>query len=209
MKTNKRLLLSHSAADALRNYETLSLHAQSQTPTGVKLVGKLAPGGVGAEPHRSTIKELVFSAFAKAFPGNLTTKRALWRDLDRLVRSISQGNEVPPSEMLKFMEKTVGNLGFRELDRKGSEERSRKRAFTQRIVMALFGGVAVIGPMLIMTLHPSRNTSLITVSLATFLFALLLANIAKDSAGKDVLGVTAAYAAVLVVFVGTSGAPGG
>ena len=106
------------------------------------------------------------------------------------------------------MEKTVGNLGFRELDQKGREERSRKQVFTQRIIMALFGGAAVIGPMLIMTLHPSRNTSLITVSLATFLFALLLAIVAKDSAGKDVLAATAAYAAVLVVAVGTSMAPG-
>ena len=117
------------------------------------------------------------------------------------------GNGMPPSEILKYMEQTVGNVGFRELDQKGREERSQKRAFTQRIVMALFGGAAVIGPMLIMTLHPSRNTSLITVSLATFLFALLLAVVAKDSAGKDVLGATAAYAAVLVVFVGTSTAP--
>lgn len=73
--------------------------------------------------------------------------------------------------------------------------------------MALFGGAAVIGPMLVMTLHPSRNTSRITVSLATFLFALLLAIVAKDSAGKDVLAATAAYAAVLIVFVGTSMAP--
>lgn len=73
--------------------------------------------------------------------------------------------------------------------------------------MAMFGGVALIGPMLIMTLHPSRNTSLITVSVSTFLFAPLLAFIASDSAGKDVLGATAAYAAVLVVFVGSSMPP--
>lgn len=75
------------------------------------------------------------------------------------------------------------------------------------MVMAIFGGAALIGPMLIMTLHPSRNTSLITVSVATFLFALVLAIIANDSSGKDVLGATAAYAAVLVVFVGTSTTP--
>jgi len=68
----------------------------------------------------------------------------------------------------------------------------------------MFGGLALIGPMLIMTLHPSRNTSLITVSVATFLFALLLALLARDSTGKDVLGATVAYAAVLVMFVGTS-----
>ena len=65
--------------------------------------------------------------------------------------------------------------------------------------MAMFGGVALIGPMLIMTLQPSLNTSLITVSIATFLF------VASDSAGKDVLATTAA--AVLVVLVGTNMTP--
>ena len=115
--------------------------------------------------------------------------------------------EFPTEEVLHLMEKTFGNLGFRELDQKGREERSQKNALTQRIIMALFGGVALIGPMLIMTLHQSRNTSLITASVATFLFALLMAFAARDSAGKDVLAITAAYAAVLVVFVGTSTAP--
>lgn len=70
--------------------------------------------------------------------------------------------------------------------------------------MAMFGGVALIAPMLIMTLHPSRNTSLIATSLATFVFALILAVGANISAGNDVLAATAAYAAVLVVFVGTN-----
>ena len=51
-----------------------------------------------------------------------------------------------------------------------------------------------------MALHPSLNTSLITTCIATFLFALALAVGAEDSSGKDVLGATAAYAAVLVVF---------
>ena len=114
---------------------------------------------------------------------------------------------MPPKDVLQLMEKTFGNLGFRELDQKGREERSQKNALTQRIIMALFGGIALIGPMLIMTLHQSRNTSLITASVATFLFALVMAFAARDSAGKDVLAITAAYAAVLVVFVGTSTTP--
>jgi hypothetical protein len=73
--------------------------------------------------------------------------------------------------------------------------------------MALFGGVSLIVPMLVMTLYPSQNTSLTTTSIATFIFAIALAIGATDTAGKDVLAATAAYAAVLVVFVGTS-APG-
>ena len=89
--------------------------------------------------------------------------------------------------VLRSMENTVGNLGFRKLDQRGRIERSQKQAFTQRVVMTLFGGAALIGPMLVMTLHPSKNTSLITVSVATFIFALVLHS-----------------AAVLVVFVGTN-----
>jgi hypothetical protein len=91
--------------------------------------------------------------------------------------------------------------------RKGRLLRERKKAFTGRVAMALFGGVSLIVPKLVMTLHPSRNTSLITTSTATFIFAIALALGASDTAGKDVLAATAAYAAVLVVFVGTS-APG-
>jgi hypothetical protein len=73
-----------------------------------------------------------------------------------------------------------------------------------RLIMALFGGIALIGPTIIMTLHSSKNTCLITTSVATFIFAVVLAIFASDSSGKDVLGATAAYAAVLVVFIGTS-----
>jgi len=65
--------------------------------------------------------------------------------------------------------------------------------------MTLFGGVALIAPMLIMVLHLSRDTSLITVSPAIFLFAFALAFRATDSTDKDVLGATAAYTAVLII----------
>ena len=138
--------------------------------------------------------------------GNRFTSSAF---IPGVIRSVcgKRTAEIPTEEVLHLMEKTFGNLGFRELDQKGREERSQKNALTQRIIMALFGGVALIGPMLIMTLHQSRNTSLITASVATFLFALVMAFAARDSAGKDVLAITAAYAAVLVVFVGTSTAP--
>lgn len=70
--------------------------------------------------------------------------------------------------------------------------------------MALFGGIALILPTVIMAKLQSVNTSLITTSVATVLFALVLAFGASDSTGKDVLAATAAYTAVLVVFVGTS-----
>lgn len=70
--------------------------------------------------------------------------------------------------------------------------------------MALFGGIALIVPTVIMAKHPSTNFSLVTTAVATVLFALVLAFGARDSTGKDVLAATAAYTAVLVVFIGTS-----
>jgi hypothetical protein len=86
------------------------------------------------------------------------------------------------------------------------DERTRRRRksseFTKRLLMAGFGGVALIGPMLIMTLHPTKVTSLVTTSAFVFVVAVLLAYIMTDP--TNVIGATAAYAAVLVVFVGAS-----
>jgi len=100
-----------------------------------------------------------------------------------------------------------GYLNFRELNKEVREARERKDAISERLWMGAFGGVAVIAPMLIMSLHRDLKTSLITSSVATMLFALELALHGENLKGQEVLGATAAYAAVLVVFVGTSMAP--
>jgi uncharacterized membrane protein YfcA len=90
-------------------------------------------------------------------------------------------------------------------------------------LFALTGGLALIVPMLIMVLSPSKKTSLITTCIFVFVFATALAlystiitylesysksrgDLFKGSRiqGKDILAATAAYAAVLVVFVGTN-----
>ena len=79
-----------------------------------------------------------------------------------------------------------------------------QKDFTARMIMALFGGFALVVPMLIMSLHPSRLTNLLTTSLFVFAVAAALAWFMKTAEPKDIIGATAAYAAVLVVFVGTS-----
>lgn len=203
-----------SIAEALRNYETLSQHAQPNIPDGARLVGTPA---IQLEKLENTHDfSCKFKHLGNLFVGFYYGRRAgfpyeSWSNTRDSLQGFLPCHEIfrgsPASMLVKYMEGTAGNLGFRELDQKGREQRSQENAFTQRIIMAMFGGAALIGPMLIMTLHPSKNTSLITVSVATFVFALVLAFIARDGAGKDVLGATAAYAAVLVVFVGTSMAP--
>lgn len=97
----------------------------------------------------------------------------------------------------------IHDLSFRELDKRGRLLRERKHDSLERLFLGSFGGIMLIGPMLLMVLNYSRNTTLITTSVATVLFTLMLAVFAHGMAGKDVLAAVAAYAAVLVVFVGT------
>jgi hypothetical protein len=72
-----------------------------------------------------------------------------------------------------------------------------------RFIIGMLGGCALIVPMLLMMLNPSLNKSLIVVSLALVLFALAMSLVFQTD-NKDTITATATYAAVLVVFVGTS-----
>jgi hypothetical protein len=83
-------------------------------------------------------------------------------------------------------------------------EKQRTKEFFDRLGMALFGGAVLIAPMLIMRLHPTLVTELVTTSVFVLAFGIILAWFMTDGDRKDVLGATAAYAAVLVVFIGTS-----
>lgn len=72
-----------------------------------------------------------------------------------------------------------------------------------RFITAMTGGVFLVGPMIIMAIDPSQSKSLITVSIALLIFSLVLSFGIKVS-NVETLVATATYAAVLVVFVGTS-----
>ena len=71
-----------------------------------------------------------------------------------------------------------------------------------RFAFAAVGSVALIGPMIIMTLHGGRNTDLLTASIAVLIVTAGLTFVNIDPV--NVLLYSAAYAAVLVVFVGGS-----
>jgi hypothetical protein len=94
-----------------------------------------------------------------------------------------------------------------------------------RFVVAIAGGLSLIIPMLIMVLCTSLAASLVTVSVSVLIFAVAMAawplvfkhmpwvrkwraaggdDTSHQFAAKEVLFVTSAYAAVLVVFIGTS-----
>ncbi|KAJ5713255.1 uncharacterized protein N7483_010436 [Penicillium malachiteum] len=116
---------------------------------------------------------------------------------------------IPTGDELKEPEQVIHASGKRPVVLPGSsrnkhEEKVQWARLWERIFMGVCGGVALIAPMLLMVLHKSRATTLATTSVATILFALMLALLGKNLRGQDVLAAVAAYAAVLVVFVGAS-----
>jgi hypothetical protein len=91
--------------------------------------------------------------------------------------------------------------------RNENERAESLRSFEKRLVTAVVGGLFLIGPMWLMVLLNSwRYTSLISTTIFVAAFGILMALFLTDY--KDVLASTAAYAAVLVVFVGTSSPAG-
>ena len=80
--------------------------------------------------------------------------------------------------------------------------RSENKLFWTRVGTAAIGGAFLIGPMWLMVLHRSRYTALVSTTVCVTLFGLTMACWLDDE--MDVLSSTAAYAAVLVVFVGVS-----
>lgn len=192
------------------------MNALPDIPSGAYLIGRMGHN-VGAEPertYRGRLKRRVADLAVKTLPGlqdafdilqSVTPESVV---LTAIGFILSDEGPIEPSRAVQSLEYACGNLGFREFDQQGRLQREKNQAFTQRIFMGLFGGIALICPVLIMVLHPSQNTNLITVSVATSLFAVVLAIGASDRTGKDVLAATAAYTAVLVVFFRPSGSSG-
>lgn len=71
-------------------------------------------------------------------------------------------------------------------------------------MVAFAGGLSLIVPMLIMRIGENLTKSLVTTSVAVVLFAGITSLILRAN-NTETVAATATYAAVLVVFVGTSG----
>ncbi|KAI1475878.1 hypothetical protein F4774DRAFT_428560, partial [Daldinia eschscholtzii] len=82
-------------------------------------------------------------------------------------------------------------------------QKQRTEEFLKRIVVSVIGGAFLVVPVWIMVLIKSTYTSLITTTAFVFVGGFAAAGVLKDN--LQVVSVTAAYAAVLVVFVGANG----
>ncbi|KAK4211474.1 hypothetical protein QBC37DRAFT_446170, partial [Rhypophila decipiens] len=81
-------------------------------------------------------------------------------------------------------------------------EKSWMKAFEKRLVMAALGGTFLAGPMWLMVLLGDEwfYTTLVSTTVFVYAFGMLMSVLLEKP--MDVLSGTAAYAAVLVVFVG-------
>jgi hypothetical protein len=94
-------------------------------------------------------------------------------------------------------------LAFSHNEKHGRKKVSRLVDRLVRFIIALTGGLFVVGPMQIMSINQSQTKSLITVTSAVVIFALVVSLLVRVS-NIETLVSTATYAAVLVVFVGTA-----
>lgn len=97
----------------------------------------------------------------------------------------------------------LDNLWLPGGSRSSAQSQIRSRNVWERFMWALLGGLALVGPMLLMVLRKDLATTLTVTSVATLAFALCAAAL-TDKTSLELTGATAGYAAVLVVFVGVS-----
>lgn len=72
-----------------------------------------------------------------------------------------------------------------------------------RWLVGIAGGLALVLSMAVMLTYPERNIALFTTTFSILVVVTFLAFLVDDLQPKDLFACTAAYAAVLVVFVGT------
>lgn len=121
----------------------------------------------------------------------LTAERALDREV---IESALSGMNIHPGQL-----QPCDNAGSKDpLNTSRSDYVQNKTH--RRLGMAVIGGAFLIGPMWLMVLHNTLYTGLVTTTVLVTVFGMMMAYIAVDE--NNVLSSTAAYAAVLVVFVG-------
>jgi hypothetical protein len=128
------------------------------------------------------------------------------RAIDRLMLQEAMRNKENEADPLRW-EKSVFPWEALDIEPKpigGTRDRNLRqdwiKGFRQRLGVAAVGGIFLIVPMWLMVLHRTLYTALVSTSVFVVIFGLMMAFFLDGL--KDVLSSTAAYSAVLVVFVG-------
>ncbi|KAI6899168.1 hypothetical protein KC318_g9309 [Hortaea werneckii] len=131
----------------------------------------------------------------------IRSSRALEREILKMA-SLIPDHVLPKGKLQPALDRKNRELAGDNSRRYAVKMDARKRRL-RRFGMAGCGGLLVIVPVVHMAIVPGRLSSLVTTSAAMIVFAVLV-TLGTDRGPNDVLATTAAYAAVLVVFVGLS-----
>jgi hypothetical protein len=135
-------------------------------------------------------------------PFKLDSAHAIERAILEHAGLVDESGTLPPPKGSNEMKLSV--IGRTKAQRQAS----RQAAFT-RLIMAAFGSLSLLIPMIIMVLVPTRNACLITTSISVTLFAAAI-GVGSELKPGELIAAASAYTAVLVVFVGASlAAPNG
>jgi VIT1/CCC1 family predicted Fe2+/Mn2+ transporter len=116
---------------------------------------------------------------ARAFVQSLLPKYLTFSKEEKVHRSREYASGQPPESISPFVDRLT------------------------RFLVAFTGGGFLLVPMLVMAIRPSTTKSLITTCVAVLLFATVVA-LGFNGKNVETMVSTATYAAVLVVFIGTS-----
>jgi len=148
---------------------------------------KTTKRGKGQSSERYKVADI------RSFPARVTAKFGSWLSIRNLIDKWTENRQ--------FSHVRARNRAEEE---RHNRHALKKAEMPQRVIAAICGGALLVAPMLIMAIHPSKTKSLVTSSTFVFVFGLGLAFFSASKV-SELLAATAAYAAVLVVFVGVSG----
>ncbi|KAJ4015767.1 hypothetical protein NW752_006689 [Fusarium irregulare] len=130
-----------------------------------------------------------------------------WLDRNLLERIIGDNadkleldDESNEFDAIGYWQKDAGDADLVSDTRKDNYRRNWFSGFYERLGMATVAGIFLIVPMWLMVLHNTLWTALVSTTVFVVVFGVLAAWFLTSS--MEVMSSTAAYAAVLVVFVG-------
>lgn len=133
-------------------------------------------------------------------PFLMKSSRALERSILETTKLIP--NHVLPAGPLPEA-KDNDNPQLRDMGRNEANQAAYEKKRLLRFGMAGLGGLLLLVPMLIMANVPGKAASLVTTCISLLVFSALVP-LLTELGPHEILATSAAYAAVLVVFVGTS-----
>jgi VIT1/CCC1 family predicted Fe2+/Mn2+ transporter len=133
-------------------------------------------------------------------PFLMKSSRALERSILEITKLIP--NHVLPAGPLPLPHDHK-NPQLRDVGRNEANKAAHQKNRLRRFTMAGIGALLLVVPMLIMANIPGKTASLVTTCVALMIFSILIP-LLTELGPNEILATTAAYAAVLVVFVGTS-----